>query len=340
LHSNSNDECRCEIQQFQNGDAKIGSADQIFEFSYSMKHIVWGLVLACVASNLAFATDVPSADVLDRIALPEQSADGGKIKELSGLGWDEDEKLLYAVGDNGYLHHFKIGIAADKFVKVEPVYTSAIADSSGGLLSWDLTNAEGLDVRNSANGKTGDSELLIAFEDGPTIGRFTPKGQFIAEIKLPAILADTSVYLTTNKRLESVSEMAPFGVLTAPEAHLTDEPDNIHSVFAMDGHRWRFPALQTDQDSVKAIDPLPDGRLLFLIRTRDPNTDEPQAHLRIVDLSHCGEDIVCPVTDVVVADPKLIADDFEGMTSIGNGLYLVVTDSRHGGEMVLVRLKL
>ncbi len=305
-----------------------------------MKRINLGLMLACATSSLAFAAEKPRADVLDHITLPEQSIDGGKIKELSGLGWDEDEKLLYAVGDNGYLHHFKIDIAADKFVKVEPVYTSAIADSAGGLLGWNLTNAEGLDVRNSANGKSGDSELVIAFEDGPALGRFTPKGQFIAEIKLPAMLADTSVYLTTNKRLESVSEMAPFGILTAPEAHLTDEPNNIHSVFAMDGSRWRFPALQSDQDSIKAIDPLPDGRLLFLIRTRDPNTDEPQAHLRIVDLSHCAEDIVCPVTDVAVSDPKLIADDFEGMTRIGDGLYLLVTDSRHGGEMVLVRLKL
>lgn len=298
------------------------------------------LVFACVISSSAFATETPTAVILDRVALPEQSADGGKIKELSGLGWDQDEKLLYAVGDNGYLHHIKIEIEADRFLKVEPVSTSAIADSAGGVLSWDLTNAEGLDVRNGANGVTGDSELLITFEDGPSIGRFTPKGQFIAEIKLPPILADTSVYLTTNKRLESVSEMVPFGVLTAPEAHLTDEPENIHSVFAMDGRRWRFPALQADLDSVKAIDPLPDGRLLFLIRTRDPNTDEPQAHLRIVDFTNCGEDIICPVTEVEISDPKLIADDFEGMTSIGNGLYLVVTDSRHGGEMVLLRLKL
>lgn len=305
-----------------------------------MKHFIGGLILACAISSAAFATESPSADVLDRIALPEQSADGGKIRELSGLGWDNDEKLLFAVGDNGYLHHFKIDIAADRIVKVEPVYSSAIADSVGGVLSWDLTNAEGLEARNGANGRVGDSELLIAFEDGPSIGRFTPKGKFIAEVKLPAILVHPSVYLTTNKRLESVSEMAPFGVLTAPEAHLTDEPDSFHSVFAMDGHRWRFPALQTDQDSVKAIDPLPDGRLLVLIRTRDPNTDEPRAHLRIVDLAHCGEDVVCPVTEVKVSEPTLIADDFEGMTSLGDGLYLCVADARHGGEMVLLRLKL
>ncbi len=305
-----------------------------------MKHIIGGLMLACVISSPAFTTETPTAVVLDRIALPERSSVGSKIRELSGLGWDSDEKLLYAVGDNGYLYHFKIDIVADRFLKVEPVYSSAIADSAQGILSWELTNAEGLDVRNGANGVTEDAELIIAFEDGPSIGRFTPKGQFIAEIKLPEILADASVYLTANKRLESVSEMAPYGVLTAPEAHLTDETDNFHSVFAMDGHRWRFPALQNDQDSVKAIDRLPENRLLILIRTRDPSTNEPQSHLRIVDLAHCGGNIVCPVTEVAVSDSKLIAGDFEGMTSIGNGLYLLVTDSRLGSEMVLLRLKL
>jgi hypothetical protein len=305
-----------------------------------MKQFIFGLMLTAASGTLALAADAPTAVVVDRIALPEQSADGTDINELSGLGWDEDEKLLYAVSDNGYLHHFKIDITADKLTKVEPIFATAIEDASGGLLSWDLTNAEGLNVRNGANGKLGDSELVIAFEDGPAIGRFTPQGKFIAEIKLPDMLADTSVYLTSNKRLESVSEMAPFGVLTAPEAHLVDEPADIHSIFAMDGRRWRFPALQSDQDSVKALDSLPDGRMLVLVRTRDLNTDEPQAHLRIVDLSHCGEDVVCTVTDVAISDPQLLANDFEGMTRVGDGLYVVVTDSRHGGDMVLLRLEL
>lgn len=305
-----------------------------------MKKFVCGLAVSVFLSSTALAENLPAADVLDRIALPEQSIDGSKIKELSGLGWDDDDKLLYAVSDNGYLHHFKIAIAGDKFVAVEPVFSVEIVDAATGLLSWGLTNAEGLHVRNGSNGKAGDAELVIAFEDGPSIGRFTSQGKNIAEIKLPNVLADPDAYRNPNKRLESVSELEPYGILTAPEAHLTNDAKDIHSIFAMDGRRWIFHALQSKQDSVKALEALPDGRILVLVRTRDPSTDQPQAHLLIVDLSQCGDSVVCPVTKVSVSDPKLIANDFEGMTRIGDGLYLIVTDSRRGGEMVLFRLKL
>ena len=305
-----------------------------------MKKFVCGLAVSVFLSSTALAANLPAAVVLDRIALPEESVDGTNITELSGLGWDEDDKLLYAVSDNGFLHHFKITIAGDKLSKVEPVFSVEIVDAATGFFGWGMTNAEGLHVRNGSNGKTGDAELVIAFEDGPSIGRFTAQGKNVAEIKLPEVLSDPNSYSNPNKRLESVSELEPYGILTAPEAQLSNDAKDVHSIFAMDGRKWSFQALQSKQDSVKALEALPDGRILVLVRTRDPSTDQPQAHLLIVDLSHCGDSVVCPVTKVSVSDPKLIANDFEGMTRIGDGLYLIVTDSRRGGEMVLFRLKL
>jgi Esterase-like activity of phytase len=288
----------------------------------------------------AKAVTLPFAEILDAVNLPVQSSDGQKIKELSGFAWDADEKILYAVSDNGYLHHFKLSITNDKISEVNPFYSTSIADSAVGLQEWHLTNAEGLHVRNGDNGTLGDSELLIAFEDGPSIARFTPQGKFLSDEKLPSVLADQASYRNPNKRLESVSELTPHGIITAPEAYLESEANDMHSIFAIDGKTWHFQALQSKQDSVKAIDPLPENRLFVLVRTRDANTDEPQAHLRIVDLKQCGEVIMCPATEVGVSDPSLLANDFEGMTAIGDGLYVIVTDARHGGEMVLFRLKL
>jgi Esterase-like activity of phytase len=305
-----------------------------------MKRPVFALVVSVCLSSTALAENLPSVVVLDRVDLPQESTDGTNIKELSGLGWDADEKLLYAVSDNGFLHHFKTTIVDDKLIKVDPVFSVKIVDAATGLLGWGMTNAEGLHVRIGANGKTGDAELLIAFEDGPTIGRFTPQGKDIAEVKLPDVLSNPDSYRNANKRLESVTESETYGILTAPEAHLSNDAKDIHSIFAMDGRKWTFQALQSKQDSVKALEVLPDGRILVLDRTRDPVTDEPQAHVLIVDLSKCGEDIMCPVTEATVSDPKLLANDFEGLTRVGDGLYLTVTDSRHGGEMVLFRLKL
>jgi hypothetical protein len=276
----------------------------------------------------------PTAVILDSVALPEYSADGTNIAELSGLTWDAKAQLLYAVSDKGYLYHFKLKVASDKFVAVDPVFAISIEDSNTSILSWDLTNAEGVQVRNGANG----TELLIAFEDGPAIGRFSTDGKFIDDVKLPSQLADSNAYSDSNKGLESVTEMAPYGVLTAPEVHLYAEPEEQHSIFAMDGHSWNFQALQSKQDSVKDISPLPDGQVLALVRTRDPDTHDPQAHLRIIDLAHCASGALCPVSEVTVSDPQKIAGDFEGMAEIAPGLFVIVTDSPNGGTMVLFRL--
>jgi hypothetical protein len=296
-------------------------------------------VFALLAIPSANAGSTPSADILDVVDVPERSSDGTKINELSGLGWDDDEKLLYAVSDNGYLHHFRIDVANGKLAKVEPVFSVAIEDTNVGTFSWDLTNAEGLHVRNGENGKPSDSELVIAFEDGPAIGRFSPRGEFIKEIPLPPSLADPDAYSSANKRLESVSELPNLGIITAPEAHLANEPEDVHSIFTLDGKAWRFVALQARQSSVKALDPLPDGRILVLERTRDPDTDAPRAHLRIVDIAHCDPSALCPVAEVAVSDASAIADDFEGMTRIAPDLYLIVTDAPHGGRLALFRLR-
>jgi Esterase-like activity of phytase len=180
---------------------------------------------------------------------------------------------------------------------------------------------------------------VIVFEDGPAIGRFSPRGEFIKEIALPPLLADPDAYSSANKRLESVSELSGLGIITAPEARLAKEPEDIHSISTMDGKAWRFLAFQAQQSSLKAMDPLPDGRILVLERTRDPETDAPQAHLRIVDIAHCDPAAICPVVEVVVSDDAAIADDFEGMTRIGPDLYLIVTDAPHGGRMALFRLR-
>jgi Esterase-like activity of phytase len=295
--------------------------------------LVFGFATLLASCSMSFAGS-PTAVILDSVSLPEYSADGTKIAELSGLSWDEKTHLLYGVSDKGYLYRFKLRVEADKLAAVDPVFAASIEDSNTSLLSWDLTNAEGVQVRDGANG----TELLIAFEDGPAIGRFTTDGKFIEDVKLPTQLADPNAYSDSNKRLESVTEMASYGVLTAPEAHLIAEPKDQHSIYAMDGRSWNFPALQAKQDSVKDLSPLPNGRVLVLVRTRNPDTHDPQAHLRIVDMAKCESGAICPVTEVAVSDPSMIADEFEGMAEIAPGLFVIVTDSPHGGTMALFRL--
>jgi hypothetical protein len=286
-----------------------------------------------------------TAQILDKIDLPSASADGGQISELSGLAWDDDEKLLYGVSDAGYLVSMRMTVEKDRLAKVEPVAVAPIEEYIGSLMkfTWSLSDAEALLLHNSSNGIQGDTEMIVALEDGPAIARFDKTGKFLAEIQLPKPLDDASVYASSNKRLESVSEIAGHGVITVPEVPLSGEPEGTHTVYAMDDVSWRFAAEQKADSSVKDIALMPDGRQLILERTRDADGKTTLSHLRLLDLANCPPGGACPVTDIAPSDPQAMQEDFEGLARISSDLYVLVTDkaasSGIGAKMMLLRLK-
>jgi hypothetical protein len=303
---------------------------------------------ACAAMSLAAAPAAGqplTARILDKIDLPSASPDGGEISELSGLAWDEDEKLLYGVSDAGYLVSMRVSVEEDRLAKAEPVAVVPIEEYVGSLkkLTWSLSDAEALVLRNSANGIAGDTEMVVALEDGPAIARFDNKGKFLAEMKLPKPLDDPSVYASSNKRLESVSEIPGHGIITVPEVSLSGEPEGTHTLYAEDGVSWRFAAEQKADSSVKDIALLPEGRQLILERTRDSGGKTTTSHLRILDLANCPPGGDCPITDIAPSDPEAMQEDFEGLARISSDLYLLVTDQAASGgvgaKMMLVRLK-
>jgi hypothetical protein len=300
-----------------------------------------GITLILLPFNPAQSADLFTAEILDSVSVPAADRNGNEISELSGLAWDADEQLLYGVSDSGFIVHFRIAIAGDKISKIAPILVAPIEEYEG-LLSSSLSNAESVLARNSTNGKKSDTELVVALEDGPVIARFTPSGQFIAEIKLPAPLADGSAYINHNKRLESVSETPDHVMITAPEAPLQGEPEDVHTIYAENGATWSFKPVQHHQSSIKDIERLPDGRLLILERTRDDASGANQAHLRLLDTASCTSGTLCDVIDVVPSDANALAMDFEGLTRIAPDLYLLVTDEKAselgGGQLLLLRL--
>jgi hypothetical protein len=190
-----------------------------------------------------------------------------------------------------------------------------------------LVNAEGLGVINGGNGTSGDSELLIAFEDGPSLQRFSPDGTPLGALTLPAQLADPAKYNADNSRLEAVAFDTGRGVLTAPEEPMTDQPGDTHTIYALDGASWTFKAFQPKRSNLKAIEPMADGRMLVLERTREQKGGPDRARLRIVDLAACGAQTECAAVEAAGEDPRL-ADNFEGMARIADDLYLLVNDKK------------
>lgn len=292
-----------------------------------MRRLAWiaPLLAAGLIPAAADATNpAPRVEILDSIESPAEGINGFGIEELSGLAWDADEELLYAVSDTGILHHFRLSLDGNRIVSIEAIYSVMLSASDDAELT--ATDAEDVAVVNGDNGKKGDSELLIPLEDGPAIGRFTPQGKRIAEIALPAALADKTRYAKKNRRLESVAIDARHGVLTAPETPLADQPGDQHTLYATDGTTWSFKAYQPKRSNLKAIEVMPHGDALVLERTRAKKGAPFTARLRYVDLVNCGGKVPCPVTEIVAESDTALQNNFEGMARLSDNLLLLVTD--------------
>ena len=291
--------------------------------------------LALAAPGMAQPLDLA---ILDSKSVPAVGPGGQSINELSGLAWDADEKLLYAVSDDGILHHFSLKLGDGKIVGIEPVLSVPLNTGATPV----TINAEGLAAVSGDNGKAGDTELLVAFEDGPAIHRFRPDGTSLAAVQLPEALADPARYNEPNSRLEAVAVTSEHGIVTAPEEAMMGEPGDTHTIYGLDGKRWTFATFQPKRSNLKAIEPMPDGRLLLLERTREQKGGPSVGRLRILDPKTCGDDVPCTVENLEPGSSPLLNDNFEGVASLGGGLYLLVTDKTRKeteGKFVLVSVK-
>ena len=151
------------------------------------------------------------------IALKSSSYNSIPIKELSGIAWDKDDQILYAVSDEGYLYHLKITLNKNQLHDLKVVLATKLFDNNGIPLKGKYRDSEGLSTLNSNNDKQGDTQLLISFENKPRIAKFSTKGRMISKIRLPKKINKKSRFSHKNKALESVAYHSKYGVITAAE---------------------------------------------------------------------------------------------------------------------------
>ena len=278
-----------------------------------------------------------TVEVLDSVEIPW----GFRMSEMSGLAWDEDEQLLYAVSDLGHIIHFKVEVRGDKIASVDPVFYGPLSLTVG---QEQFHDTEDLVAINSANGKKGDTEIAAVFEDGPAAARFTAKGELIDTIPLPTPLLDRSAYRQVNQRLESIALTRDHGFIIAPQTPLLGQKRKRHTLYATDGTQWKFKAIRPKRTSIKSLELLPDGSLLMIEAVNDGGfwgmigLGGKEAHLRRINLSDCTDTGKCPVTDYPTSTGDPIRGRFEGITNISGDLFLMVTDETFGAELMLVRL--
>lgn len=263
------------------------------------------------------------------LELANDEINGLKLTELSGLAWDEDERLLYAVSDKGYLFHLRPTIANNTLIRVTPL--SAHRLQSKPLSSKD---SEGLAILNGNNGITGDTQLVISFEGKPGIARFSPEGKLLANYTLPTLLKNANNYYEPNKALEAVTVHPRFGIITAPEwpLKLKDTVDSIpngqhlHSIYVVqDGNkRWTFPAYPTANSAVVALEALEDGSVLVLERAFVSILQPLIISLRRLWLS--GEESKFEQIGVFDSSQGWNVDNFEGLTHHRDNYFFMVSD--------------
>jgi len=260
------------------------------------------------------------------LELPTRSVNGARFSGLSGLAWDEDDNLLYALSDHGVLFHLRPVFRNGQLADVVLLHVAPLIDPrTHKPVRWRRSDSEGLDIVNGRNSRKGDAELLVSFEREPRIARYRPDGTYIADVPLPGALRDDKRYRGDNTMLESVCLHPREGILTAPEKPLDGENGSAR-LYRMDGSTWRFPA---SRGGVVALECLPDGDVLVMER------DYSTISLRwITTLRRLRLPAGTPPDSLLAAetmasldsDHGLNLDNFEGLTHHHRNRYFMVSD--------------
>ena len=269
----------------------------------------------------AFADEEPAILMHGAVELAREGG-GEKIGSLSALAWDEDEQILHAVSDEAHLYHFRPLFEQGRLVGVDFLERRRLRDEDGDKLKGDKRDSEGMHVVNGNNGKRGDTELLIAFEQKPRIDRFTPDGRQVGEVELPEVLNDVTHYSAPNHALEAVTLHPDYGVMTIPQR----PQDDGHYLFAASGTKWPYAMAPGRDNEVVALETMPDGSLLFMER--------------IYQSGFFGGAIVTFRRGVIDADRLELEtlavldsrdgwrlDNFEGLARHEDGRYFIVSDN-------------
>ena len=199
------------------------------------------------------------------LELPTLTIGKLQFSQLSGLAWDDDDGILYAISDKGGLFHLRPEFANGMLVGVKLVKAVPLLELKDGKpLKGRRAGSEGLDILNGRNGRRGDAELVVSFERFPRIVRYRPDGHALGEHPLPEPLNDPKAYRDPNQMLEGVCVDPRLGVLTAPESPLKGETEGMTRIYSLSGKSWLYPL--TDGNRISALECPGDGRVLVLER--------------------------------------------------------------------------
>jgi hypothetical protein len=264
------------------------------------------------------------------IKLSTEEVNGLKPRELSGLAWDADENLLYAVSDDGHLVLLRPIISEQALVGIEIINAVPLLDEAGIKLSANLTDSEGLVARNSRNGTRDDTTLLISFAEPPRIEQYLPNGTRLGQLDIGIELREALTDNGKNHDLEAVTELTEFGVIATPKRPLKTALGENSWLFNLHGKIGGFLPLDEKYSELVGMESMQNGDLLILERRYSSMFKPVIFALRRVSLSTDADDALraTVVEEVVHFDTSAgwKIDNFEGVARHEGNRYFLISD--------------
>ncbi len=265
--------------------------------------------------------------LLGLIEISHEEVNGLACRELSGLAWDQDAGVLYAVSDSGYLVHLRPQIENGILMGVGFQAAFPLRGRSGQPLPEELADAEGLEILNGRNGAPGDAELIVSFERPPRVVAFRPEGVFVRDYPLPPRLRDPRVYADANDQLEALALHPTFGLLTIPARPLAGGDQALFTIYSLDGRVWRYAPLDYRHSAAVALETAPDGSLIVVERRYEGFFKPIVFAVRRLSLNSAQPGSAA-VEELVQFNPKdgWTVDNYEGIARHEGDRYFLVSD--------------
>lgn len=285
-----------------------------------MRTIVFLLIAVLLFAKVG--SEVPHAEVLDTKVLKLQRVHGVAFSEISDLAYDARRDRLYMIGDDGKLYLFAFKVADRKIGTLRPLDACVLRGRGGRTLHKKRRDSEGLTF-------DGSGRLWVSFEGrkarvaqlGIDAAHF---GRIVRYATLPTLWRKHRNYRGKNKKLEAIAWHPRYGLISVAERAMRPFEKDTHTLFSLDGkHRWRFRA--EEGAGVTAIETTDRGNLLVLERAHS-GVLHFDITLSLVTL--CKQGRLCPKRRLLhlMSGRDPLVDNFEGLTRIGKGRYLMISD--------------
>ena len=281
-----------------------------------------------LSQNIQIGDRIGHIRFLGMLELPDITRNGMRLSQLSGLAWDDDDGILYAISDKGGLFHLRPEFSGNTLTGLRLLRAIALQEPGKNKpLKRPYTDSEGLNILNGRNGRKGDTELVISFERVPRIMRYHPDGRAISTYPLPEVLNDAKNYANANKMLESVCVDTSLGIITTPEEPLKNEPGGYTHLFSLSSKSWRYPIASGDR--LTDMECLGQGELILLQQTYLHAFGQITVALKRAHLtSEPSSDPLNPETLVTLDSLNgFQIDNFEGLTHHKGKRFFMVSDN-------------